>query len=206
MKKLCLLVTIFTIALCTKTFAQDEEGGFKPFKVDVSLGYAIPSGGQKGSKGGVLFAVEPKYAIVENISVGLRLEAAVMVSGLNVNSTTGGEAKAAASYLATGDYYFTSEDFKPFLGVGAGIFQTASVQVNSSNPNLGNKSKFGGMIRGGIEYKHLRAGLEYNLVGKTAVPGYTDNSTTPAVVYPGYDVKGSYIGIKLGVLIGGGRR
>ena len=52
---------------------------FKPFKVDVSTGYAIPGG--KEAKGGILFALEPKYAVIPNLSVGLRFEAAVKVAG-----------------------------------------------------------------------------------------------------------------------------
>lgn len=208
MKKVSVLLAIFTMALCSKTFAQDEKGGFKPFKVDISFGYAIPSGGG-GSKGGALFAIEPKYAIMDNVSLGLRIEGAVMISGTNLTTGTtsaNADAKAAASYLATGDYYFTSNDIRPFAGVGAGIFSTAGVNLTSNNSNIAQGSKFGGMIRGGMEYKHLRIGLEYNLVGKTTVAPFTDNSTSPATIYPGYEVKNSYVGIKLGVLIGGGRR
>lgn len=201
MKK-TLLAAVIIMACSLKTFAQDKAGEFKPFKVDVSIGYAIPSGGGSGAKGGVLFAVEPKYAIMQELSLGLRIEAAVMVSGIdatgNFNNTA--SAKAAGSYLATGDYYFSNKDLRPFLGAGVGIFTTAGVSVNSNNSNVATGSKFGGLIRGGIEYKHFRLGLEYNLVGKTTVPPSSANSND------GYDVKNSYIGIKIGVCFGGGRR
>jgi outer membrane protein X len=40
------------------------------------VGYAIPAG--TGAKGGVLFAVEPKYAVIPNLSLGVRFEGAVM--------------------------------------------------------------------------------------------------------------------------------
>ena len=43
-----------------------SESELKPFKIDVSFGYAIPGG--SGAKGGVLFAVEPKYAPQQPIS------------------------------------------------------------------------------------------------------------------------------------------
>ncbi len=203
MKKLLFTTLILVMALSVKTFAQkkDSDTEFKPFKVNVSLGYAIPIGGT-GSKAGVLFAIEPKYAVMQELSLGLRLEGAVTLSGVDLNSGTSNSsasAKAAASYLVTGDYYFSNNDFRPFLGAGIGIFTTASAQLSSSNPNLASGSKFGGMIRGGFEYGHGRLGIEYNFVGKTTVPpsspGYND----------GYDVKNSYIGIKLGVNIGGGR-
>ena len=203
MKRVLFVTALFTLAFSTKTLAQKGEGGeFKPFKVDVSLGYALPVGGS-GSKGGVLFAVEPKYAVMQELSLGLRIEAAVTLAGVDLNSgTTNGNAsaKAAGSYLATGDYYFSNKDFRPFLGAGAGIFTTAAVQESSTNTNTTSGSKFGGMIRGGFEWKHARFGLEYNIVAKSTVaesqPGAND----------GYTVQNSYVGIKFGVCIGGGRQ
>src|SRR5436190_5296703 len=104
MKKTLFATAIFIMALSLKTFAQDEGGEFKPFKVDVSIGYAIPSGGGAGAKGGVLFVVEPKYAILQELSIGLRLETAVTVSGIDAtgNFSNTATATAAGSYLATG--------------------------------------------------------------------------------------------------------
>ena len=214
MKKVLFATTIFIMVLSVKTLSQrgnndvrdndktSNEGEFKPFKVDISLGYAIPIGGT-GAKSGVLFAVEPKYAIMPEISLGLRIEAAVTLSGVNLNSgTTNGNAsvKAAGSYVATGDYYFSNNDFRPFLGAGLGIFVTAGVQEVSSNPNVASGSKFGGLIRGGFEYKHFRFGLEYNLVGKSVVPPSSTQNND------GYTLQNSYVGIKFGVCIGGGRK
>ena len=43
------------------------------------------------------------------------------------------------------------------------------------------------MLRGGIEWGHLRAGLEYNFVSSSASQSF------------------KYIGVKVGVLLGGGR-
>lgn len=204
MRKVLFASAILALAFSSKTFAQDNEGGdFKPFKVDVSMGYAMPTGGGTGSKGGFLFAVEPKYAIMQQLSVGLRIEVAVTVSGIDQQSETYSStatAKAAGSYLATGDYYFSNNNLRPFVGAGAGIFTTAGVQLESENPNVASASKFGGMFRGGIEYKHARFGLEYNLVGKTTV------APTSSTSNDGYDIKNAYIGVKFGVCIGGGRQ
>lgn len=204
MKKLLFLTAILCIAVFTKSEAQKSEGSFKPFKVDVSLGYALPIGGS-GGKGGALFVVEPKYAIIPEISVGLRLETALTVSGTSdlasgTGSNSTASVKASASYLATGDYYFSENDLRPFAGAGVGIFQTAGVQVNSNNPNVATGSKFGGMVRAGVEYKHGRFGLEYNLVGKTTVAPSTPTSKD------GYTIQNSYVGVKFGVIIGGGRQ
>ncbi len=179
---------IITLALCAFIFqlanAQDSEDRiFKKFKVDVSVGYAIPEG--SGTKGGALFVVEPKYAVMDELSVGLRMEGAVMAN-VDANGETG-NVKVNSSYLATGDYYFSNEKFRPFGGIGAGIFTHASVDIKDDNSYLENipmKSNFGFMARGGFEYGHLRLGVEYNFVGN----------------------KSGYLGIKIGACIGGGRK
>src|SRR5258705_10719499 len=122
MKKPLMFLILF-IVVSSNIFAQHLPV-IKPFKVDLSAGYAIPGG--TGSKGGVLFAVEPKYAVISSLSVGLRMEAAV-VARFGGYDQYGNPAdisvKASGSYLATADYYFSDNySFRPFAGAGAGIF------------------------------------------------------------------------------------
>ena len=200
MKRVLSLSAIFFLAFSATSQAQDE-GEFKPFKVDVSLGYALPIGGT-GGKGGALFVIEPKYAVLPQLSVGLRLEAAVTVAGVDMStgsSNSTASAKAAASYLATADYYFSNADLRPFGGAGVGLFNTAGVAIESNNPNVAAGSNFGGMIRGGVEYKHLRIGVEYNFIPKSTVEPSSPSAND------GYMIQNSYVGIKIGVCIGGGR-
>lgn len=204
MKKMLLACTM--AALSMSSLAQDDD--LKPFKVDVSLGYASPGGG-KGAKGGFLFAVEPKYAVIPNLAVGLRLETALMARASGINSATGDtevEVKAAASYVATGDFYFTNNySFRPFIGAGAGLFGVAAGSTVTTGSNgeaaVGSGSKFGGLFRGGAEMRHFRVGIEYNLIGTSTYNGTDMNGAATK-----YEVKNSYLGIKLGVCIGGGPR
>ena len=185
-------VSILTALLCIFSLsmqAQDEGSGdrvFKKFKVDVSFGYAIPHTSQSaGRNAGALFVIEPKYAVMDQLSLGIRLEGAVMVN-VDVQGETG-KAQVNASYLATGDYYFTNTKFRPFIGAGAGIYTYAHVSSDDNISTIGDVptiSNFGFMARGGFEYGHLRVGVEYNFV--------KDNS--------------GYLGLKLGVVIGGGRK
>lgn len=187
MKKLLLILTVLFLLGSGSLYAQEANTGvtFKKFKVDVSLGYAAPQVSGPGTKAGVLFAIEPKYAVKNNLSVGLRMEAAVMAN-LDKNGSSG-NAKANYSYIATGDYYFSDKRFRPFLGAGAGIYTFASVNLDSSISGVNAipvSSKFGFMARGGFEYGHLRLGVEYNFVGD----------------------KMGYLGLKIGVVIGGGRK
>ena len=193
MKKLNLVILL----LCAVAIVNAQT--FKPFKVDISTGYAIPSG--TGAKGGVLFAVEPKYAVMDALSLGLRFEVAVMARGTSdgQGSLSSIDVKASGSYLATGDYYFTSNKVRPFAGAGVGIFSLASASGDENTTAVSAASpKFGGMLRGGVELGHFRIGLEYNLVGNTDLKD-VNNATVGTS-------KNSYIGIKLGGVIGGGRK
>ena len=181
-----------------------SESDLKPFKVDVSFGYAMPGG--EGSKGGGLFVVEPKYAVLSNLALGLRMEVAIVArfNGYNSNGDPQDlSVKGAGGYLATADYYFSDNySFRPFAGAGAGIFSLASVETNSTSGEVSSGTKFGGLIRAGFEVSHFRLGIEYNIVPKTTFEGYdADGNLTT-----GLTSSNSYIGIKLGVCFGGGHR
>lgn len=187
MKKLsCTFLLLFAVIL-----ANAQEQVFKPFKVDIAAGYAIPGG--KGSKAGAVFAIEPKYAVNDNISLGLRLELAATARGYVENGQAfSGDVKASASYLATGDYYFTTNKFRPFAGVGVGLYSLASATFDDSmeevnEDDLTTGSKFGFAPRAGFEYGHFRTALEFNAIGKSG------------------NVSDNYLSIKLGFSIGGGR-
>lgn len=178
---------IFALALvlfCMQdSFAQKEASSgtriFKKFKTDVSLGYAIPQG--SGTKGGVLFVIEPKYAVMEQLSVGLRMEGAALAN-VDLNGETG-KVRVLASYIATGDYYFNNNKFRPFGGLGGGIFTMASIDIEDTGTEIPSSSSFGFMARAGFEYGHFRMGVEYNFLKE----------------------KAGYLGIKIGACIGGGR-
>lgn len=200
MKNVVAILSFITI-LSFSSSAQDQ---LKPFKVDVSVGYAIPGG--DGAKGGVLFAVEPKYAVIPNLAVGLRMEAAIVArfGGYDANGNVNDiSVKGAGSYLLTGDYYFRDNySFRPFGGVGLGAFSIASVEATSTTGAVSGGTKFGGMLRAGFEAGHFRMGVEYNLVPKTKFDGFDENGEPTT----GLTSNNSYLGIKIGVCIGGGRR
>jgi hypothetical protein len=195
MKKIVLSFLLLATAAIAN--AQYE---FKPFKVDVSLGYAIPGG--EGAKGGVLFVVEPKYAVIPEVSVGLRIEAAVMARGRADASGTNSEVdvKAAGSYLATGDYYFTSSTVRPFAGLGLGIYSLAAASTEDDGASVSSGSKFGQMVRAGVELSHFRVGVEYNIVPKTTMEYINSNGVKTTT-----SMKNGYVGIKVGFCIGGGK-
>jgi len=199
MKKIYLILCL--IVAGSSAFSQSD---LKPFKVDLSVGYAIPGG--SGSKGGVLFVTEPKYAVMSNLAIGLRLEGA-LVARFNGYDQDGNpvdaSVKASASYLATADYYFTNTySVRPFAGAGVGIFTLAGIESSSNSGEISVGSKFGEMVRAGVEIGHFRLGIEYNIVPKTTFTGYDSDGN----VTNGLTSKNSYIGIKIGVCLGGGPR
>jgi outer membrane protein X len=181
------------LLLCAlSTYAQT----FKPFKVNVSVGYAVPGG--SGSKSGFLFAVEPKYALDDNLTLGLRIEEAALLRA--ANDGTNADAKLNGSYVATGDYYFNTNPFRPFVGAGLGLYSvTGAAALNDGTTADFSGTKFGGFPRVGFEYGHLRFALEYNLVAKTSVTDQLAGGSSTG------SINNSYLGIKLGVCIGGGR-
>ena len=202
MKKIYLLITLgIVMSLCA--IAQSESD-LKPFKVDVSGGYARTTGPDANSGG--LFVVEPKYAVLSQLALGLRMEVAIVAkfSGYDSNGDPQDfDVKGSGGYLATADYYFSDNyPFRPFVGAGGGIFTLASIESNSSSDEISTGTKFGGMVRIGLEASHFRFGVEYNLVPKTTFKVYDSNGNLTS----GLKSENSYIGIKLGICIGGGPR
>ncbi|RYY23102.1 MAG: hypothetical protein EOO04_14760 [Chitinophagaceae bacterium] len=198
MKKSLLFLYLSTV-LAFSASAQDD---LKPFKFDISLGYAIPGG--SGAKGGILLAAEPKFAVIPKLAVGLRMEVAVMARGVSGVEDTYDEVevKASGSYLATADYYFTDNySFRPFVGAGGGLYSLAATTVNEYEDEYNGdaKTKFGGMVRGGLETRHFRFGVEYNIVPATKYTNYNGSGNTVTT-------KNGYLGVKVGICIGGGPR
>ncbi|WP_097131559.1 outer membrane beta-barrel protein [Spirosoma fluviale] len=188
------------LTVCSLSATAQE---YKPFKVNVSLGYAKALG--EGLSGGFLFSVEPKYGLSDNFDLGVRLETAFIARGVTVTNgnTYTGNAGSFGSGLLTGTYLIGNGKIRPFVGLGAGIYSIGSSETftvtEGQNPpeNVAftSDTKFGGMIRAGIKTGHFVAGVEYNAVPTTALK--LSNTTI--------DSKNAYLGIKVGFDIGGGR-
>jgi hypothetical protein len=188
-----LLVCLAAFFIVAPGFGQDSVGSgrkFKLFKVDISGGYASPQSSSAGSSfsGGGLIAIEPQLSVIDPLAIGVRVEAALTAhlykSNGNSNNSNG---NANLSYLLTLDYYFTNTHFRPFIGGGGGIYTTAAIDSSTNNSGIGSipsTSQFGFMGRAGFEWGHLRVAGEYNFVANNA----------------------SYLGLKIGVCIGGGRK
>lgn len=186
MKKL-FFALILMLAVVQVSQAQ-EEG---KFRVGLEAGYTMPDGG-----GGVLLAIEPKYNIADNMSIGIRFESAAMAKNVTGDGVSiEADLAASASYLGTFDYYFHngSSSFAPFMGAGVGYSTLANIAFDEFGPDSEAEvdGKFGGLIRAGFEWGKFRLAANYNLIGKTEIEGT--------------EIKNSYLGISLGFYLGGGK-
>lgn len=195
MKKLVLLVVIFTVVV-GNSFGQD----FKKFKVGIGIGYGQPSDGS----GGILIYLEPAYRVMDQLSVGLRIETAAFldkpISGTSY--TTG--AFGVGSYTVNGQYYFSNNNFRPFVGVGLGMFTTAAASANingSSYSITASTSLFGFYPRVGFDLGHFNFSIDYNIM-----PAQETTVDLGALGTSKQTTNYSYIGIRLGASIGGGRK
>ena len=91
------------------------------------------------------------------------------------------------------------------MGAGVGLFTVVDVSFSegsgSANGGISGGNKFGGMLRAGFKANHFVLGVEYNAIPKTRgiVLGTSGANFN-------YESPNSYLGIKLGLDIGGGRR
>jgi Outer membrane protein beta-barrel domain len=183
MRRLTLL-TLLSI-LIIHVHAQDRA--FKTFKVDIALGFAMPTDGA-GVKAGALVSIQPHYRVTDNIALGLRFEGAGIGYVYNdINGNQQVDVKAVSSYCLSGEFYFNKNRFRPFVGVGAGLFDSqaaSSVNNGGGNLNLSSRvSSFGGYPEIGFEAGHFRLCADYNFTGNNL----------------------SYFSLKIGAFFGGGR-
>lgn len=201
MKKsvLVALVVFATASVAQAQYHRDMDYNreFKPFKVGIGIGYAVPGAGE-GAGGGFIGYLEPAYRATDQVQVGLRLEGAFLVRGVKgvSNRDISGDASSVASYSLNTQYYFNNERVRPFIGAGVGLFSLAAVEFNTAanDPDandVGAETRFGFYPRIGVDVGHFTMSLDYNFIPPTDVP-------------TGGEVRNNYLGIRAGINIGGG--
>lgn len=183
------ILTVALLVFVTAAGSMAQE--YKAFRVGLGLGYANASG--KGAKGGVLWALEPGYRVNDQILANLRIEGAVIGRGYADETTASIDVAALGSYTLNGQYYFNNNKFRPFAGVGFGMYSLAAVSMTAgtnggSTQAVAAANKIGFYPRLGFDAGHFTLNLDYNIVPETA------------------GIKNSYLGIRLGGFIGGGRK
>lgn len=162
MKKLLLLCILFSFAFSAK--AQTAEG---EVRADIGAGYAIPTEGF-GVKPGVTFVAEPHYYISGNFAVGIRFEGALLGYQAQYDNEL---FSFFGSSCITGDYYLAKGKFRPFLGIGGGLFTRHYIleDDNYNDDQLYSSGygtiKLGFFGRAGFEIGHIRLTGTYNTIG-----------------------------------------
>lgn len=186
MSKLSPLILLFAISTFN-LFAQE----FKPFKVDVGIGFNSPLGDRAGNGFGGY--IEPRYGINDQITLGLRLGWSALTSG-NITVSTQIVSVSAATVrntMFTGEYFFSLEKVRPFAGIGVGMYtrQSYGVSVNNNSIQVGDLNgtvrNFGFAPRIGLNAGHFRLSTIFNFTGN--------------------DIS-NYFGINIGFEFGGGRQ
>lgn len=199
--KYAILFASFVLGTAFNAAAQydrDYSRLFSPFRVGVGVGYAVPTVGE-GAGGGFLMYVEPGYRATDQVLVGLRLEGAFVVRGIEgvSNKDIAGDASSVASYSLNAQYYFNTDNVRPFIGAGFGLFSRAAAKFNTTGntpgaDDIGAETRFGFYPRLGIDVGHFTLSLDYNVIPPTDVPD-------------GGELKNTFLGIRAGASIGGGR-
>jgi len=109
------------------------------------------------------------------------------------------------SYTINGQYYFSNNTFRPFVGVGLGMFTTAAASADISG--LGSVSisasttLFGFYPRVGFDLGHFNFSIDYNIL-----PAQSTQVDLGAFGIQTQTTNYTYIGIRLGASIGGGKK
>lgn len=183
------ILTVLLLVVLTAGASIAQE--YKPFRVGLGLGYANASG--KGAKGGLLWTLEPGYRVNDQILANLRIEGAVIARGSATETEASLDVAALGSYTVNGQYYFNNNNFRPFVGVGLGMYSLAAASVDVNVGGSANQevvaaaNKIGFYPRVGFDAGHFTLNIDYNIVPETS------------------GIKNSYLGIRVGGFIGGGR-
>jgi outer membrane protein X len=103
--------------------------------------------------------------------------------------------------------------FRPFAGLGFGIYSLASISGTASSDGTSSTSsgevsasgaKFGFYPRFGFDAGHFTLNIEYNVIGKSTNSYQVNSNGT--ITNATSETKNNYLGVRLGFFIGGGRK
>jgi len=191
---------LFFWMLLALTSVQAQN--FKPFKLGVGVGYTQPAEGG----GGVLISLEPAYRINDAIAVGLKIESAAMAKTIGYVDA---EIAAIGSYSINGQYYFGQGSFRPYVGLGLGLYSMGNVSVSevasSGDAEVSVGDKFGFYPRIGFDFGHFNFNIDYNIVPKSSIESISFDDLSNGLQTEKIDVKNSYIGFRIGFFLFGGK-
>jgi outer membrane protein W len=139
------------------------------FHIELGPSFNLPQGDFADSYDlGVGFYLEPRYAMTENIDLGLHIGIGAFAGGDLAGG--GGDVSAAGitPVLATGHYRFSTNKVSPYAGAGLGMYfvKTGDVSVSGGGTIEGTSdSEFGFAPRAGVFIGRMNLGVAYNIAG-----------------------------------------
>ncbi len=187
-----------SLAVASPALASDS---YPPVRVD--LAFVAAYGPGDASTYGAGLSVEPKYAILDQLSAGLRIEAlgmgtnGVTVSGQNVSVG----ARGVVAFLAKADYYLTTTSVRPFLAFGAGLYLvgSSSAQASATTAAVSTESftGFGVCPQVGLNLGAFRLAAAYNVItGGDSTTATFGNVALPSKNYFSFDIGGTFGGAR----------
>lgn len=159
-----LCCSLFSTAALAQETVEDNS------VVDVHRWLSIRSGLQldyrPGDPNGFGFGavVEPMFRPTEQISVGLRVDAAVLFAiGLDAGNVSAGIG-IPVSTLLKGEYSFSPEGTRPFVGVGAGMYLLTNVGGGTGGASTAVGRYFGVAPQLGMDFGGFRVAALYHLI------------------------------------------
>lgn len=201
-------LVLATFAATTLGFAQAASAqaeNYQPIREDTGLAgaYAASMGG-----GGFGATVEPKFNLLDKVSLGLRLEGVVTfggsIGGADQDVSVGMGASAAS--LAKGEYFFTTGTARPWVGLGLGMYTLVSQSVDTGQDSVAVSQRagkyFGMAPQLGVDLGRLRLAATYNVilgadVEVTQMVGSTEQTSSTSQ---------NYFTFELGIRFGGARK
>lgn len=158
--------------LAAAPVARAQARSYQPIRVDLTVfGAYAPS---DATAWGIGAAVEPKFNLTDNVSIGLRLEGSGFVTQ-DVSVSSGGSevsvsqgARAVSAYLAKADYYFGTSSSRPFVGLGLGLYKIGSASQSVSGGSVVQSAAaldgFGFCPQIGVNFGGFRMAATYHMV------------------------------------------
>ncbi len=205
------LVAVLSL-LAVAPAARAQARSYQPFRVDLTVfGAYAPS---DATAWGIGAALEPKFNLTDDLSLGLRLEGSAFVTQ-DVSVGSGGSevsvsqgARAVSAYLAKADYYLGSSSTRPFVGLGLGLYRigsaTQSVSGGAVVQSAAALDGFGFCPQIGVSFGGFRVAATYHVVtgGDLVVVTQAVGAPAPTEV----KLSKNFVAFEIGGTFGGNRR
>ena len=156
--------------------------------------------------------MEPAYRVTDRISVGLRLQGGAFLRSITLDEDQVTDFSRCLSYTLNAKYYLaTSSSFRPYVGMGLGIYSFAKGSIdgvdNDETYNLtpSAATTWGVYPRVGFDWRRFNFNIDINLLGQTEdsfmVKVYDPHEVTRTTVS-----KSSHLAATIGFYVFGGGR